>query len=108
MTAVSPGIESFSFAGEKAGRAGASALRKIKPLAESTSPNRLFEAIASLSDVSASAAIEYERAAIAALKSEIAEAEIRVAHANELADRLHDHLAQAVPIPLPNFFRRKR
>jgi hypothetical protein len=106
MSVTGP-VDTFSFSGENASRAGASALRKIKPLSETMPMPKLAEAIASLSDMSAQAAIEYEKAAIAILRQEIAAAEASVAAANELADKLEQHMANEVPIPLPNFFRRK-
>jgi hypothetical protein len=108
VSSGSSGIESFSFSGEKAGRAAASALKKISTLSDMLPGARLAEAIASLSDISAQSALEYERAALAVLKQEIAEAEEAISRANVLADKLNTHLAAEIPIPLPEFFKRKR
>ena len=49
-------IESFSFDGEELGAAGAAALRKVKTLANSAPQGRLFAAIATLTDLSATTA----------------------------------------------------
>jgi hypothetical protein len=108
MTARNPVVETYSFRGENAASAAASALRKIQPLAKSLPAGRLFEAISSLADKSASAALEYEKAAIAMLRNEIAEAEINLKKANRVADEINDAFGDQVAIPLPNFFKKRR
>jgi len=48
-------IESFSFAGEAYGSAGAAGLRKVRTLAQSAPTGRLFASITTLTEMSASA-----------------------------------------------------
>ena len=104
MSAIDPG----SFKAEKSGAAAAAALNRIKPLADALPASRLFSAISTMSDKSAAAALEYEKAALATLREELAEAEVNLTKASALADQLNSILADQVPIPLPNFFRKKR
>lgn len=49
-------IESFSFAGETYGSAGAAGLRKVRTLAQAAPKSRLFASITTLTEMSASAA----------------------------------------------------
>jgi hypothetical protein len=107
MTASRPVAETFSFKAEKASAAAASALKKIAPLAETLPAGRLFSAIATMSDTSSAAALEFERAALATLRQELAEAEVNLERASALADQLNSVLSDQIPIPLPNFFRKK-
>ena len=82
-------MESFSFEGEQFAVASAAALRKVKTLAEVAPKGRLFAAISTLNELSASAAKaledgDYKKAAHVA------------------AD-----LAKAGELKLPTFFKRK-
>ncbi len=111
MTVSNPAIESFAFEGETAGTSAASALKKIKILTEKLPAGRLFDAISTLSDKSAAAAIEYEKAAIAVLRQEIAEAEANFAKADllarELDELLSDQIGQ-IALPLPAYMKKRR
>jgi hypothetical protein len=108
MAMPHPDIESFSFAAETAGTAAAAGLRRIRPLSEERPASRIFDAIASMAKTSDAASVEYEKAAIAALRDEIAKAEEFVAKANKLADDLTAALDNQTPVPLPAFFKKKR
>ncbi len=108
MTARNPAMETLASRGENASRAAASALRKIEPLSKVLPAGRLFEAIASLTDSSATAALEYEKAAIAMLKDEMSAAEINIKNANRVADEINAAFGDQIPVPLPNFFKRNR
>jgi hypothetical protein len=108
MTAAAkPVIETFSFGGEDAGVVAATALRKVRPLAEAAPPGRLFAAIATLSDSSAAAAREFELAGIAELKRQTAEAEAHLSRATQFVHRLKTVMEAEVATPLPAFIRRK-
>lgn len=105
--AVKTAIETFTFGGEDAGVAAATALRKVRPLAEAAPPGRLFAAIATLADNSAAAAHEYEMAGIAELQRETAEAEAHLSRATQFVHRLKSAMGAEVATPLPAFIRRK-
>jgi hypothetical protein len=108
MTAAAkPTFEFFSFGGEDAGVAAATALRKVRPLAEAAPPGRLFAAIATLADNSAAAAHEYEMAGVAELQRETEEAEARLSRATQFVHRLKTAIGAEVATPLPAFIRRK-
>jgi hypothetical protein len=108
MTAAAKSaIESFSFSGESAGAAGASALRGIKSLVDTAPQGRLFASIASLADTSAMAAQEFEAAAVATLRAETNEAEARLNRGMRIASRLKSAFGAEVATPLPDFMRRK-
>ena len=106
-TAAKPAIESFSFSGEAVGVAGASALRKIRPLAEAAPPGRLFASIATLADISASAAREFVAAGLAALRLETQESESRLNRGTRFVHQLRNAFGAEVATPLPEFMRRK-
>ena len=105
-TAAKPAIDSFSFSGEAAGVAGASALRKIRPLIEAAPPGRLFASITTLADTSGAAASEYEAAGIATLRAETEQAEAHLNRGARLVHRLQHALGAKVATPLPEFMRR--
>ena len=108
MTAAAKSaIESFSFSGESAGAAGASALRGIKPLVDSAPQGRLFATIATLADTSAHAGREFEAAAAATLRAEMEKAEARLTRGMRIAHRLKSAFGAEVATPLPDFMRRK-
>jgi hypothetical protein len=107
MAAAKSVIESFSFSGESAGAAGASALRGIRSLVDTAPQGRLFASIASLADTSAMAAQEFEAAGIATLKAETADAEARLNRGMRIANRLKTAFGAEVATPLPDFMRRK-
>jgi hypothetical protein len=81
--------ESFSFDGESFGASGATALRKVKSLAEQAPTGRLFASIATLTDMS--------NAALSALESN------QLQKATAISSQLND----AGEIKMPSFFRRK-
>ena len=56
MTIKLASIETFSFDGENIGASGASALRKVKSLADNAPAGRLFASIATLTEMSAATA----------------------------------------------------
>jgi hypothetical protein len=108
MTAAAkPAIESFTFGGEAVGVAAATALRKVRPLAEAAPPGRLFASISTLADTSAAAAREYERAGIAELNRQTEEANARLSRATQLLNKLKSDSGIDIPTPLPAFVRRK-
>ncbi len=104
--ALKPGIEKFSFDGEAVAAAGASALRKVRSLAEAAPPGRLFAAIATLTDNSGKAAAEYEAASLAILRHETEEAQARLARGTRMVKRLKDIAEGEIAVPLPDFMRR--
>jgi hypothetical protein len=106
-TAAHPAIESFSFNGENVGIAGATALWKVRSLAERAPAGRLFATIATLADTSSAAAQAYEAAGLAELESET---EAHVMHGNRLVYALSKAVAATQPeqaTPLPAFIRRR-
>jgi hypothetical protein len=108
MTAAAkPAIESFTFGGEAVGVAAATALRKVRPLAEAAPPGRLFASISTLADTSAAAAREFERAGIAELNRQTEEANARLSRATQLLHKLKGAADTEVATPLPAFVRRK-
>jgi hypothetical protein len=94
--------ETFDFHGEDAGVMAAVALRKVRPLAECAPPGRLFAAISTLADTSAAAAVEFEAAGLAQLKSEHALSEFHATRGARLAKRLKDTAERVVAAPLPS------
>ncbi len=82
-------METFSFDGENIGASGASALRKVKSLADNAPAGRLFASIATLTEMSANTAKLLEEGNL------------------EKASRQSSSLAQAGEPKLPSFFRRK-
>ena len=82
-------MESFSFEGEQFAAASAAALRKVKTLADVAPKGRLFAAISTLNELSASAGKALE------------EGDFKKA-AHVAAD-----LAKAGEMKLPTFFKRK-
>jgi hypothetical protein len=82
-------MESFSFDGEEIGAAGAAALRKVRTLADSAPKGRLFAAIATLNELSGSAAHALEKGDLGKAKHAAAE------------------LAKSGEVRLPGFFQRK-
>jgi hypothetical protein len=56
MTSKLASMETFSFDGENIGASGASALRKVKSLADNAPVGRLFASIATLTEMSATTA----------------------------------------------------
>ncbi len=82
-------MESFSFDGEEIGAAGAAALRKVRTLADSAPKGRLFAAIATLNELSASTASALEKGNLPKAKHVAAD------------------LAKAGEMRLPGFFKRK-
>lgn len=56
MTTKLASMETFSFDGENIGASGASALRKVKSLADNAPVGRLFASIATLTEMSATTA----------------------------------------------------
>ena len=104
-TAAKPAIETFSFNGEAVGVAGAAALRKVRSLAESAPPGRLFAAIATLSDTSAEAARAFEAAGLAELNAQIADAKAQ--QGMRQVKRLKQAAGVQGAAPLPSFMRRK-
>jgi hypothetical protein len=108
MTAAAkPAIDSFTFGGEAVGIAAATALRKVRPLAEAAPPGRLFASISTLADTSAAAAREYERAGIAELNRQTEEANARLSRATQLLNKLKSDAGIEIPTPLPALVRRK-
>ena len=82
-------IETFSFDGEDFGASAASALRKVKSLADSAPTGRLFASIATLTEMSAAATTALEKGHM------------------EKATSIARRLADAGEAKLPNFFRKK-
>ena len=82
-------IETFSFDGEDIGAAGASALRKVKSLADTAPTGRLFASIATLTEMSAAATTAIEKGQM------------------EKATSIARRLADAGESKLPSFFRKK-
>jgi hypothetical protein len=108
MTAAAkPAIESFTFGGEAVGVVGATALRKVRPLAEAAPPGRLFASISTLADSSAAAAREYELAGIAELQRETEEANAHLSRASQFLQKLKGTMGVEVATPLPAFIRHK-
>jgi uncharacterized glyoxalase superfamily metalloenzyme YdcJ len=108
MTAAAkPAIESFTFGGESVGPVAATALRRIRTLAEAAPPGRLFASISTLADISATAAREYELAGIAELERETEQANSHLARATRLMRNLNGTVAAEMATPLPAFVRRK-
>ena len=107
-TAAFPAIDSFTFNGENVGIAGATALWKVRSLAERAPTGRLFATIATLADTSAAAAQAYEAAGLAELESE-KQANImqgsRLVHALSKAIGAAPQPTEATP--LPAFIRRR-
>ena len=89
MTINSASMETFSFDGESFGTAGASALRKVKSLADAAPTGRLFAAITTLSEMSGAATTAMEKGQL------------------EKASLISAKLAAAGETSLPSFFRRK-
>ena len=105
--AAKPAIESFTFGGEATGVAGATALRKVRPLSEAAPPGRLFASIATLADTSAAAAQEFELAGIAELNREAAEANLHLSRATQLINKLKGAVGVEAATPLPAFVRHR-
>jgi hypothetical protein len=107
-TAAFPAIDSFSFNGEDVGIAGATALWKVRSLAERAPNGRLFATIATLADTSAAAAQAYEAAGLAELESE---KQANIMHGNRLVHALSKAVGVTAPqedaTPLPAFIRRR-
>ena len=82
-------IETFSFDGEDFGASAASALRRVKSLADSAPTGRLFASIATLTDMSSAATNALEKG--------------QMDKATSIARRLAD----AGESKLPSFFRKK-
>ena len=82
-------IETFSFDGEDIGAAGASALRKVKSLADTAPTGRLFASIATLTEMSAATTTAMEKGQM------------------EKATSIARRLADAGESKLPSFFRKK-
>ena len=89
MTIQLASMETFSFDGEKIGACGASALRKVKSLADSAPTGRLFASIATLTEMSAATQKLLEEGKL------------------EQASRTANAMANAGDSKLPSFFRRK-
>ena len=82
-------IETFSFDGEDFGASAASALRRVKSLADSAPAGRLFASIATLTEMSAATTIALEKGQI------------------EKATSIARRLADVGEVKLPSFFRKK-
>ena len=82
-------IETFSFDGEDFGASAASALRRVKSLADSAPAGRLFASIATLTEMSAATTIALEKGQI------------------EKATSIARRLADVDEVKLPSFFRKK-
>lgn len=82
-------VETFSFDGESFGASGAAALRKVKSLADSAPTGRLFASIATLTEMSSTAAAALENNQL------------------EKATYIAAKLAQKGEFKLPSFFKRK-
>jgi hypothetical protein len=99
--------DDFNLATANAGTAAAAALQRTKVLIDALSPGKAFDAITAMSEVSATAAIEYQKAAIAVLREEIALAERNIARANALADELHRTLDAREPVQFPGYLKQR-
>jgi hypothetical protein len=106
-TAAKSAIETFSFDGEAVGAAGASALRKVRSLADAAPPGRLFAAISTLTDTSAEAARAFEAAGLAELRGATEAAEAHVARGQNFVRRLKQTMGAEAATPLPDFMRRR-
>ena len=89
MTNKLASMETFSFDGENIGASGASALRKVKSLADNAPAGRLFASIATLTEMSATTAKLLEEGNL------------------EKASRASKKLDDAGEPKLPAFIRRK-
>lgn len=107
MTARKRANAAHGFNGSSVGKAAAQALRKVKFLSEKAPNGRLFASIATMSDLSQQAAAAFEAASLAELKSDSATADLRFKRGMSLANELELQGAGA-PVPLPDFFRRKK
>ena len=107
VTAAKAAIETYSFNGEAVGMAGASALRKVRSLAEKAPPGRLFAAISTLADASADAAHAFEAAARADLKGRTAEADYHQGRGLGFISRLKKAVSGENAAPLPDFMRKR-
>lgn len=82
-------METFSFDGENIGASGASALRKVKSLADNAPAGRLFASIATLTEMSANTAKSLEEGNL------------------EKASRQAKSMADVGEPKLPSYIRRK-
>ena len=82
-------IETFSFDGEDFGASAASALRRVKSLADSAPTGRLFASIATLTEMSTASTNALEKGQL------------------EKATSIARRLAEAGESKLPSFFRKK-
>jgi hypothetical protein len=89
MSSKLASIETFSFDGEDFGATAASALRRVKSLADSAPTGRLFASIATLTEMSAATAVALEKGQM------------------EKAASIGRRLADAGEAKLPSFFRKK-
>jgi hypothetical protein len=104
MAAGKSAIESFSFDGETVGASGAAALRRLPRLSEIAPQGRMFDAIASMADLSDQAAMEFEAAGKAELEDV---SENHLQRGMRLAHRLRNAFNAETPVTLPAFIRRQ-
>jgi hydrogenase maturation factor HypF (carbamoyltransferase family) len=106
MAASKSAIEIFSFDGEDVGAIGAASLRGLPRLSEIAPLGRMFDAIASMADVSEQAALEFEAAGRAELDAERDASESHLQRGMRLAHRLRHALGAELPTQLPTLFRK--
>ncbi len=103
-TAAKPAINSFYFNVDNVGIAGATALWKVRSLAERAPAGRLFSSISTLADQSAAAAQAYEAAGLAELETE---REASIMYGNRIIHALTRAVGADAATPLPAFIRRR-
>jgi hydrogenase maturation factor HypF (carbamoyltransferase family) len=107
MAANKSAIETFTFDGEDVGAVAAASLRGLPRLSEMAPLGRMFDVIASMTDVSEQAALEFEAAGRAELIAEVEASESHLQRGMRLAHRLRHALGAQMPAELPALLRKK-
>ncbi|NJM31151.1 MAG: hypothetical protein HC855_14605 [Rhizobiales bacterium] len=111
MAARAGMIEEFSFAAEGlTGTAASAALRRVRSLADSAPPGRLFNSIATLTEMSRRIETSLEAGSAAMAAGDEDSASLELARAVVGMDRLAGAAMRedAVAAPLPNYLKRSR
>jgi hypothetical protein len=111
MTAKRYAAGEFAFGPEgMVGTAAAAALRRVRSLLERAPSGRMFQAIATLTDMSKRSEHYLEQGAEALRSGHQNQAELDLARARTQLEELADEAGNTspVPIPLPDYKHRKR
>jgi hypothetical protein len=111
MAARAGMIEEFSFAAEGlTGTAASAALRRVRSLADSAPPGRLFNSIATLTEMSRRIETSLEAGSAALVAGDEDSASLELARAVIGMDRLASKSLEpdAVAAPLPGYLKKQR